>query len=80
MELSGEEERASAACADLLQQHGFAVESVPGVPTAFVATLPGAEPGPTVGLLAEYDALPGLGHACGHHLIAGAAEIGRAHV
>src|SRR5207244_2655169 len=58
---------------DALERHGFGVERLPDVPTAFVATLQGTEPGPTIGLLAEYDALPGLGHACGHHLIAGSA-------
>lgn len=72
-ELSGQEHFASAACAELLEQRGFEVEWVPGVETAFVATLTGSGDGPTVGLLAEYDALPGLGHACGHHLIAGSA-------
>ena len=61
-------------CAEpLLAEHGFSIEPVVGVETAFVATLVGAAPGPSVSLLAEYDALPGLGHECGHHLIAGSA-------
>jgi amidohydrolase len=73
-ELSGEEHRAAAWCREILARHGFAVEPVPGVKTAFVATLRGGGgPGPTIGLLAEYDALPGVGHGCGHHLIAGSA-------
>jgi amidohydrolase len=72
-ELSLAEERAAAACRDVLERSGFAIDDVPGVPTAFVATLEGSEDGPTIGLLAEYDALPTLGHACGHHLIAGSA-------
>lgn len=72
-ELSGAEHAARAWCCELLAAHGFEVDAVPGVPTAFVATAHGGRPGPTVGLLAEYDALPGLGHACGHHLIAGSA-------
>lgn len=42
---------------------------VADLPTAFVATLDGASPGPVIGLIAEYDALPGLGHGCGHNLI-----------
>lgn len=72
-ELSGEEYMAHEWCADILLEHGFKVEQVEGVETAFVATLAGSVQGPTIGLLAEYDALPGVGHACGHHLIAGAA-------
>jgi amidohydrolase len=43
---------------------------VGGVPTAFRATVPGRGPGPTIAILAEYDALPGIGHACGHNVIA----------
>tara|TARA_A100001037_G_C15150433_1_gene638866 strand:- start:4863 stop:6044 length:1182 start_codon:yes stop_codon:yes gene_type:complete len=43
------------------------------LPTAFEAHLAGTGPGPTVAILAEYDALPGIGHACGHNLIATAA-------
>lgn len=72
-ELSGEEHQAREWCSELLAEHRFEVTEVPGVPTAFVATAHGVRPGPTVAFLAEYDALPGLGHACGHHLIAGSA-------
>jgi amidohydrolase len=72
-ELSGEETKARAWCTALLAEHGYEIDAVPGVETAFVATLAGRLPGPTIGLLAEYDALPGVGHACGHHLIAGSA-------
>jgi amidohydrolase len=44
------------------------------LPTAFVATTRGAQTGgPTIAFLAEYDALPGLGHACGHNIIGTAA-------
>ena len=46
-----------------------------GLETAFVATLHGRNSGPTVAFLAEYDALPGLGHACGHNLM-GTASVG----
>jgi amidohydrolase len=42
---------------------------VADLPTAFVATLEGQQPAPTVALIAEYDALPGIGHGCGHNLI-----------
>ncbi|QCR52235.1 amidohydrolase [Brachybacterium sp. SGAir0954] len=71
-------EHASAAfLSERLEAWGFGVErSAAGLPTAFVA-----EHGTgsrTVGVVAEYDALPGLGHACGHNVIA-AAALGAAH-
>ncbi len=50
-----------------------AASDVYTLPTAFECSLPTATDGPTVALLAEYDALPGIGHACGHNLIATAA-------
>ncbi|MGW4894980.1 M20 family metallopeptidase [Kitasatospora sp. NPDC004240] len=70
------EHRAAAWCANLLRGHGFTVTAPAyGLDTAFTAT---AGSGPvTVALVCEYDALPGLGHACGHNLIA-AASIGAA--
>jgi amidohydrolase len=59
-----------------LRSEGFRVRcGVPGLPTAFVARR--GVSGPRVALLAEYDALPGIGHACGHNLI-GAAACGAA--
>lgn len=66
------EHRAAGAIGELLAGRGFAVEHGVGeVPTAFTAT---AGDGPlTVAICVEYDALPGIGHACGHNLIAGAA-------
>ncbi|RGE23312.1 M20 family metallopeptidase [Leucobacter sp. wl10] len=68
-ELGWREHRSSAAVAGLLAEHGFAVEQpYLGLETAFRAVL-GSGDGFTVGFLAEYDALPGLGHACGHNLI-----------
>lgn len=74
-ELGWEEHRSSARVAGLLARHGFAVEQpYLGLATAFRAVFGGGlaapEPRFTVGFLAEYDALPGLGHACGHNLIA----------
>ncbi|MEU2585890.1 M20 family metallopeptidase [Streptomyces avermitilis] len=54
-----------------LAEAGFAVRAgAGGLDTAFVAVHEGSEPGPYVAVLAEYDALPGLGHGCGHNLIA----------
>src|SRR5262245_57421266 len=71
-ELNYQEYHAAQVLADALEQHGFAVErGVGGVETAFRAIMPGGGGhGPTVALLAEYDALPGIGHGCGHNLIA----------
>ncbi|MBD8079967.1 M20 family metallopeptidase [Cellulosimicrobium arenosum] len=60
---------------DLVASHGIAVEAgAHGVPTAFRAEL-GTGDGPTIAICAEYDALPGIGHACGHNVIA-AAGVG----
>jgi len=57
-----------------LAAEGFSVKApVAGLDTAFVAVHKGSGKGPTVALLAEYDALPGIGHACGHSLIAATA-------
>src|SRR5262245_35264931 len=70
-ELCFKEEKAHAWLADFLDQHGARVErGVGGLPTAFRATIPGTAPGPTIAILCEYDALPGIGHACGHNVIA----------
>lgn len=61
-----------------LSRHGFKVEhSVAGLETAFVARYKGNKPGPRIAFLAEYDALPGVGHGCGHNLI-GVASAGAA--
>ncbi len=74
-ELNYEEHYAAALLSGALEQHGFSVErGVGGVETAFRASLQGgAGDGPTVAILAEYDALPEIGHGCGHNLIAMAA-------
>jgi amidohydrolase len=75
-ELGFEEESASTWCAEQLAQAGLLVEmGICDLPTAFVAR---AGSGPFVlAICAEYDALPGIGHACGHNVIA-AAAIGAA--
>src|SRR5262245_49181259 len=71
-ELGFEEERASSWVSEALTDAGFAVETgVGNLPTAFVAR---AGSGPLhVAICAEYDALPAIGHACGHNIIAAAA-------
>lgn len=70
-ELAFEERFASGLLADTLAGHGFAVERrVADLETAFVGR---AGSGPLrVAVFAEYDALPGIGHACGHNVIAAA--------
>ncbi|MGW6864820.1 amidohydrolase [Streptomyces sp. NPDC054901] len=76
-ELAYEEHRAARLLTGELRGAGFAVEEgVAGLDTAFLARA-GRGPGRRVALLMEYDALPGLGHACGHNLIA-AAGLGAA--
>ncbi|MFC4264985.1 amidohydrolase [Arthrobacter cryoconiti] len=71
-ELSFEEVRASAGITSLLREGGFSVETgTSGLATAFSATAGSGDL--TVALCIEYDALPGIGHACGHNLIAGAS-------
>ena len=70
-ELAFKEEKAAAWLTEFLQKHGAQVErGVGGLPTAFRATIPGQGPGPTIAIMAEYDALPNIGHACGHNVIA----------
>ena len=71
-ELGFEEERASAWLCDALDDAGFAVEKgICDLPTAFRAR---AGSGPLhIGICAEYDALPDIGHACGHNIIAASA-------
>ncbi|MDO5032048.1 M20 family metallopeptidase [Corynebacterium sp.] len=76
-ETAFEEHRSMQKLADLVEGHGHAtLRGAYGLETAFEAEW--ASPGydvqrhPTVAILAEYDALPGLGHACGHNVIAAA--------
>lgn len=77
-EIGFQEERASQWVAEALQQHGYEVErGAAGLPTAIRAVWEGRPSGPAVGLIAEYDALPGIGHACGHNLMA-AGMVGAA--
>jgi amidohydrolase len=69
-ELAFQEHEAAALLVGLLREAGLEVnEGVYGLETAFSAEF-GPEDGPCVALLAEYDALPEIGHACGHNLIA----------
>lgn len=75
-EVGWQEFRSSASVAGVLAAHGFTVEQpYLGLETAFRATFGTGDF--TIGFLAEYDALPGLGHACGHNLIS-AMSVGGA--
>ncbi|PRB43385.1 peptidase M20 [Arthrobacter sp. MYb23] len=75
-EISWEEHQSAAAVAEVLREGGFDVtESAYGVPTAIEAIYGSGEL--TVVICAEYDALPEVGHACGHNMIA-AAGVGAA--
>lgn len=90
-ELGYLETESSALLERTLRDAGFEIETgVAGIPTAFVASFRNGEGGPIIGILAEYDALPGItqdrspmrlpiadkqaGHACGHHLF-GAGSV-----
>ncbi len=71
-ELAFEERRAHDLLADLLDGAGLEVErSAFGLDTAFAARA-GSGDGPLIAVICEYDALPGIGHACGHNVIAAA--------
>lgn len=66
----GEELESSGRLVSDLERHQFNVtKSYGGMETAFRAEIQGAREGPCLALLAEYDALGSLGHACGHNLI-----------
>ena len=75
-----EEHHAATWVAEALRAHGFEVEHPAGsLATAVRATRKGGKggAGPRIGILAEYDALPGLGHGCGHNTMA-ASGVGSA--
>jgi amidohydrolase len=77
-EIKFEEHKASRWLSEAAKEAEFQVEKpIGGLETAFRASYSGSEEGPTIAFLAEYDALPKLGHACGHNLI-GTASLGAA--
>ncbi|MEX2949062.1 M20 family metallopeptidase [Staphylococcus warneri] len=76
-ELGNEEIFASRTLIDCLKTNGFEIETdIAGHATGFIARYESKKEGPTIGFLAEYDALPGLGHACGHNIIGTASALG----
>jgi len=71
-ELGFQEEKASTWLTNYLEDNGFQIEKgIAGLPTAFRATY--GQGSPRIALLAEYDALPKVGHGCGHNIIAASA-------
>lgn len=69
-ELGNKEFLASAKLTAELERQGFRVErGALGLETAFIGTYDSGRPGPIAAFLCEYDALPDVGHACGHHMI-----------
>ncbi len=77
-EVGLQERQAARWLTGLLREHGFAVtQPIAGMATAFRAATKGERARPHVALIAEYDALAGVGHACGHNLIC-MASVGAA--
>lgn len=75
-EVAFEEHKACEWISSYLEEKGFEVErGSGGVETAFYAKISGSDTSPKIAFLAEYDALPTIGHGCGHNLIA-AASVG----
>jgi amidohydrolase len=77
-EIGHQEYEASRILSDYLERHGFEVtRNIAGMETAFTAQRSENTEGPTIAILAEYDALAGMGHGCAHNLI-GTAGVGAA--
>src|SRR6185369_17282370 len=71
-ELSLQEKNSSALLTGILRNNGFGIkQGVAGMETAFIGTIGSGTP--SIALIAEMDGLPGLGHACGHNIIAAAS-------
>ncbi|MCM3724510.1 M20 family metallopeptidase [Neobacillus cucumis] len=69
-ELGDEEFESMKLLVEFLEQHQFSVEKgIVGRPTAFKAVYDSKKEGPTIAYLSEYDALPEVGHGCGHNMI-----------
>ena len=75
-EVSNYEFFASETLSDQLKSIGFTIElPAAGHRTGFAATYKSGKPGPTVAFLAEYDALAGLGHGCGHNIFGATSAL-----
>ncbi|WP_455539575.1 M20 family metallopeptidase [Terrisporobacter sp.] len=69
-ELGNKEYKAVEVLTRFLEEHNFKIEKeLSGIETAFRATYDSKKQGPTIGYLCEYDALPLIGHGCGHNMI-----------
>ena len=69
-ELVNEEFKSSSKLIAFLEEHNFTVEKgLLGIETSFRAIYDSKKPGATIGYLCEYDALPEIGHGCGHNMI-----------
>lgn len=69
-ELGNEEFKSSKLLMDILKEHGFSVESnIANQRTSFKGVYDSKKDGPAIGFLCEYDALPDIGHGCGHNMI-----------
>lgn len=69
-EIGNEEFESMKLLVNYLEQAGFETQSGYIVPTGFLGTYDSNKPGPTIAFMSEYDALPEIGHGCGHNLIA----------
>ena len=69
-EIGNQEFESMKLLVDYLEQAGFTTQSGYVVPTGFLGTYDSNKPGPTIAFMSEYDALPEIGHGCGHNLIA----------
>lgn len=75
-ETSNHEVFACHELSTLLQKEGFCIQTdIAGHPTGFIATYQAKKPGAIIGILCEYDALPTLGHACGHNIYAAVSTL-----
>lgn len=70
-ELGNEEFQAMELLSSYLEKVGFETTKGYIVPTGFMGKYSASKPGPTICFMCEYDALPEVGHGCGHNLIAG---------
>lgn len=69
-EIGNEEFESMKRLVDYLDNAGFETQLGYVVPTGFIGTYDSGKPGPTIAFMSEYDALPEIGHGCGHNLIA----------
>ena len=76
-EMGNREYKACEAHKKLLEKHGFTVETgITGLETAFIGKYSTGKLGPRIAFLAEYDALPEIGHGCGHNILGTTSDAG----